>query len=361
MKIFLDTNIFYNDWFMKNGNFKYLFNYINNDGHSLILSELVIQESENIRNREVEEALSEINKNIKKIQKLNDNILNFNSADLGIEHYDLKNLIRSKTDYLEEINYDNIPHYEVVQRALINKKPFIEGEKGYRDTLIWLSFLEYIKKNKVTEKVAFITQNTSDFFKIEDKVVNFNQDLLEDIDKIDIDSKITPFTSLFDFINSNVDRDAHIIDYYDSEDKFEEFITDSASEYLENMSSADLSIYLENSIFDTKVNNVLDIRVDIMEGLEDPEVLYTSRLEKNDIYVSYRYNLRRVILEVDIQEIVYLLNKDELDKVFYETEINFEIATMTCLVRPYFEVSFIYNEKDEVLKNYEVDTLWLRV
>ena len=127
------------------------------------------------------------------------------------------------------------------------------------------------------------------------------------------------------------------------------------------MSSSDLGSYLDNSIFNTKVNNILDIRADVFEGLEDPEVLYTTRLEKNDIYVSYRYNLRRVTLEVDIQEIVYLLNKDELDKIFYEVEINSEIATMTCLVRPYLDVSFIYNEKEELLKDYEVDTLWLRV
>ena len=68
MQIFIDTNIFYNDWFIQNSNFKYLFNYINNDGHTLLLSKLVIQESENIRNREINEALSEINKNIKKLK-----------------------------------------------------------------------------------------------------------------------------------------------------------------------------------------------------------------------------------------------------------------------------------------------------
>lgn len=361
MKIFLDTNIFYNDWFMKNANFKYLFNYINNEGHSLILSKLVIQESDNIRNRELEETLSEIKKNIKKAQKLNDSILKFDSTNLGIEDYDLKSLIKLKTDYIEEVNYNSISHDEVVQRALIKKKPFIEGEKGYRDTLIWLSLLKYLKENTIKEEVAFITHNTSDFFKINDKVVTFNQDLLEDINMMNLDSKMVPFTSLFDFINNNVDKNAHIIDYYKSEDKFEEFITDSAAEYLKNMSSSDLSYYLDNSIFETKVNNILDIRVDVFEGLEDPEVLYTTRLEKNNIYVSYRYNLRRVTLEIDIQEMVYFLNKDELDKVFYDVEINFEIATMYCLVRPYFDVSFIYNEKDEVLKDYEVDTLWLRV
>ena len=359
MKIFLDTNIFYNDWFMKNANFKYLFNYINNDGHSLVLSKLVVQESENIRNREIKEAVNEINKNIKKAQKLNSKILNFDSEKIGIESYNLIDLIKLKTDYIEIVDYESVSHNEVVERALINKKPFIEGEKGYRDTLIWLSFLEYLKNKEITEEIAFISQNSSDFFKIKNKIVSFNQDLSEDL--LAMNLEITPFSSLFDFINNNVDKDAHILDYYNSEDLFEEFITDSATEYLENLSNSDLSSYLDNSIFNTKVNNILDIRVDVFEGLEDPEVLYTKSLENNDIYVSYRYNLRRVTLEVDIQEIVYLLNKDELDSIFYDVEINSEIATMFCLVRPYLDVSFIYNEREELLKDYEVDTLWLRI
>ena len=33
MKVFLDTNVFYNDWYMRNANFKYLFHYLNNEGH----------------------------------------------------------------------------------------------------------------------------------------------------------------------------------------------------------------------------------------------------------------------------------------------------------------------------------------
>ncbi len=360
MKIFLDTNIFYNDWFMKNANFKYLFNYINNEGHSLILSELVVEEVENIRNRELTESLAEIKKNIKKAQKMNFDALNFDSDNLGIENYDLKDLLKSKTEYLELLGYEEISHSEVVGRALINKKPFIEGEKGYRDTLIWLSFLAYIVKNEIIDDVAFITQNTSDFFKTKDTILSFHPDLSDDIDKIKSEAKIIPFTSLFEFINSNVDKDTHAIDYDGSEEIFEDFITDSASDYLGWMSNTDLSIYFESSIFDTKVREILDIRVDVSEGLEDPEILQTRRLENNDIYISYKYNLRRVTLEIDIPKIAYVLNKDVLDEFCYEVIISADIATMNCLVRPYFDVSFIYNDKNESLKSYEVANLWLR-
>lgn len=357
MKIFLDTNVFYNDWFMRNANFKYLFHFLNNEWHSLIISDLVIQESENIRNRELLAALSEINTNLKKVQKLNASELCYKEKELGIEGYDLLSLIKSRTENVEEISYEDIPHFEVVSRAFHNKKPFMEGEKGYRDTLIWLSFIDYLVKNDVSEDVVFVTQNKNDFFKKIDKSFEFHPDLVNDIEQKGVKAKITPFTSLFDFINSFVDKDEHAIDHYKSEELFEDFIESSSVCFVTELSNIDLSHYLRSSIFETKVNNILNINAEVFEGLEDPEVISTRRLMGDDIYVSYSYNLRRFIIEVDIPEIDYMLNIDELDKIFYDVEISAGIATLTCYVRPYFKVSFIYNDMEEKLKNFEVANL----
>lgn len=347
MKVFIDTNVFYNDWFMKNANFKYLFHYLNNEFHELIVSKLVIEETENIRNRQLNATLSEIKKNIKKAQKLNSKKLSFEPENLRIDKYELLSLLKERVEYFKELDYEGIPHSEVVNRALLNKKPFLEGEKGYRDTLIWLSFLDYLVKNNIDGDVIFITENKSDFFKVKDKVVNFHNDLENDIKQKKIKAKIKPYTSLFDFVNSTINKDDHAIDQYKSEEIFEDFVVDCGSEFIEGMSNIDLAKYLENPIFETKVKEILDIRTDVFEGLEDPEFMHTHRLDGHDVYVSYRYNLRRVTLEIDIPEIDYTLNKDELHKIFYDIEVNSDVATLTCLVRPYFDVSFIYNTKDE--------------
>jgi hypothetical protein len=142
MKIFLDTNVFYNDRFMRNANFKYLFHFLNNEEHELILSKLVIRETEKIRERQVIDCLSEIKRSIKAAQKLNASKLQFDVDNLGITEYDLIDLLNQKVESLHIFDYENIKQSEVVKRALVNKKPFVEGEKGYRDTLIWLSFLK---------------------------------------------------------------------------------------------------------------------------------------------------------------------------------------------------------------------------
>lgn len=360
MKIFVDTNIFYNDWFMRNANFKYLFHFLNNEGHSLVVSDLVIQESENIRNRELSEALHEIKSGIKKAQKLNSSKLDYNEDDLGVKSYDLLSMIKSRAENVEEIGYENISHSEVVSRALKNKKPFLDGEKGYRDTLIWLSFVDYLVNNNVNDDVVFITQNKSDFFKNKKEFIYFHPDLAADFEEKGVKAKVLPFTSLFDFINSRVDKDKHAIDHYKSEEVFEYFIESSSISFLNEMSNFGLANYLENSIFENKVRDIIALRVEMLEGLEDSEVISTRSLGGHDIYVSYSYNLRRVFLEIDIPEIDYAMNKYELDKIFYDIEINSGVATLECLIRPYFEVSFIYNDKDEELKNFEVANLRIR-
>jgi len=184
--------------------------------------------------------------------------------------------------------------------------------------------------------------------------------LLDDIKKNNVKINIKPFASLFDFINSTVDRDRHSIDFYKSEEVFEKFIEESSVLFIEELSNIGLKNYLNSPIFETKVKDVLDIRAEIFEGLEDPQVMNTKRLSGNDIYVGYRYDLRRLIIEIDIPEIDYTLNKDELDRISYNVEINSGVATLICYVRPVFNVSFIYNDADEELKNFEVDNLVIR-
>lgn len=47
MWIVLDTNIFFNDWYVKGANFEMLRNYCNNMRHTLLLPQIVIQEVDN--------------------------------------------------------------------------------------------------------------------------------------------------------------------------------------------------------------------------------------------------------------------------------------------------------------------------
>lgn len=269
-------------------------------------------------------------------------------------------LIKSKTDLVEEIGYNNILHTEVVSRALINKKPFLESEKGYRYTLIWLSLLEFLSSNPSSEEVAFITSNKNDLKKIKENVAQFHPDLISDIEAKLPNVKLVPFESLLKFINSIVNKEFHSFNASEAQSLFESFFEESSINFIENLSNSDLANYFENNIFLTNVKQILNIEMEISEGVEDPELFGASSLDKNDIYITYSYNLRGVAIKIDIPAIDYSLNKLELDKVFYEVSISGDIASMVRYCRTYFNVSFIYNEKLRILKNFGVDSLWIK-
>lgn len=50
---------------------------------------------------------------------------------------------------------------EIVERSISRKKPFSAGDRGFRDTMVWLSTLALISENS---RVSFVTANTQDFF-----------------------------------------------------------------------------------------------------------------------------------------------------------------------------------------------------
>jgi hypothetical protein len=325
-----------------------------------MLSKLVVQEADNCRNREVDALKTKIKNSIKELQKLNLKMLSFDFNKLGVEEYDLLKLLNEKVDYIQSVDYEGVSQSEVVERALKNKKPFLKEEKGYRDTVIWLSFLNYLTEHKIEEDVVFISANKSDFFKKKSDPVQFHAELQSDIVQKKIKATIIPFRSLYDFVKNNIDKEAHSIDRSKSVEIFEDDVTAWGIEYIEGMNHQDLAHHL-CSLFETKVKIILDITAYVIEGLEDHEILYSARIKNADFYVSYRYNLRIVDLNIDIPKVDYMANKEELDDIFFEAVVSDEIVTLSVMVRPYFEVSFIYNTTDEELREYTVEELWIKI
>jgi hypothetical protein len=74
------------------------------------------------------------------------------------------------------VDLPDVPHQTIVDRALARRRPFdSQGQKGYRDTLIWHNVLEIAV---LGEPVTFIT-NDGDFV---DDTGRLHDDLLDDLD-----------------------------------------------------------------------------------------------------------------------------------------------------------------------------------
>lgn len=56
--------------------------------------------------------------------------------------------------------YPLVGHEQLVRRALVPSKPFVEGGRGYRDALIWYSLVELLQST--TCEVVFVSQNSND-------------------------------------------------------------------------------------------------------------------------------------------------------------------------------------------------------
>ena len=300
MRVFLDTNCFYNNWFASNANCKLLFYFLNNEKHNLLLSDLVVQETNNIRERELAEVKSELSRAIKKGGQLNSENLKFIIDDLGFQSYDLAEVLKSKVDWIDRIEYDSILQSKVVERAIKLIKPFSDKEKGYRDTLIWLSFLNYLSTNNTEGIVAFITNNKTDFFQSRDNKISFNNDLLKDIEEYKIKATIKPYLNIYDFVKENVDVISHSFDRHEILDTLERFLIFETESYLDSMSNGDISDLLESKVFSEKLTPVIDIGSAIFEGLEDPEVKSVKRLSGDSVYIESYFEMRRVDLVITI-------------------------------------------------------------
>jgi hypothetical protein len=359
MIIYLDTNIFYKNWYFDNPHFKYLFNFINNEGHTLLISKLVIQEIENIRNREIKSTLEDINKCMEFLNKRLLHNVKFDDSAIINQKYDFKELVKKFIDYsnITILDYSDVEQEEVVEKALYLKKPFQEEEKGYRDTMIWLSLLAFVKTNNIEEEVIFISSNKNDFFEKKKKSVTFHSDLLEDINKKQITAQITPYETLFSFVKSTIDEGLHSFDHTNPD--FEHYLEILGEEYLGTFDYRGEMFNFKSGVFTIKFSQILNVHVDMFEGMEDPEVLGAKKLNEESVYVNFKYNLRRVTLTLEILKEEYFKYKDEILNNFYNVEFQEETVLISTVIRPYFDVSFIYNPLQEEVNDYSVDYLYI--
>lgn len=359
MIIYLDTNIFYKNWYFDNPHFKYLFHFINNEGHTLLISKLVIQEIENIRNREIKSTLEDISKSMEFLNKRLLHNVKFDDTAIINQEYDFEKLLKRFIEYsnITTLDYSYVKQEEVVEKALYLKKPFQEEEKGYRDTMIWLSLLDFVKDNDIKEEVIFISSNKNDFFEKKKKPISFHSDLMEDISRKQITTEIIPYETLFSFVKNTIDEGLHSFDH--SNPDFEHYLEVLGEEYLETFDYRGKMFSFKSGAYTIKFSHILNVHIDMFEGMEDPEVLGAKKLNEDSVYVNFKYNLRRVTLTLEILKEEYFKYKDEILNNFYDIEFQEETVLISTVIRPYFDVSFIYDTLKEEVNDYSVDYLYI--
>ena len=362
MKVFLDTNIFFGDWFARSAAFRYLFHFLNNAGHELLLSRLVIEEVENTRRREIDTEMDAATKSLAALARLNGSPLQETPSKSMLAAYDILALLRENVENLTVIEYEHVAQSAVVERALAIERPFRENEKGYRDTVIWLSLLEHIKAEPKATKVAFISQNTTDFFS-GSKDVSFHSDLLADLKSIPIRCSITPFSNLSAFVDSEIDKSKHAIDYAKAEPLFESYLEDESVSYLTSLEASSVK-RLQGHIlpYTNALANLSGVSAEIYEGMEDFSITSTSEISHSEVYVACEYNVRMVQLGLFIPTHDFEANQASIEEseAVYETEPIGKTIAVKAVIRPYFSASFSYDRNTGKCDGFSVSHFHIR-
>lgn len=358
MIVFIDTNIIYNNWHLNNANFKYLLNYLENTKSKLIISDIVCDEVDNKFRTEIQNLKKQFNEAIKRSKSL---LNNSPEIDLNIlePNYSVKELFSSKTKNVIFLEYDNIPNSLIVDRAIKRIKPFQDKEKGFRDTLIWLSFIEYLKANNIEEDVAFINNNSNDFFNKEKTL--FHSDLILDINRLELSNNFEVFKSLSDFIANVEVKEQYKYNFDDILEKYiypnEDTIEADLESYLNSHTATWFGKLLKNnSEVMSGIVFLNDFELEIIEGIEDPELINLSFINDNVFFIELSFILRIVDIKLTVPTIVYKEKQDAFNIKFYDIEINDDKTTMSIIQKMSFGISYNYKLKEESINDLTINS-----
>lgn len=354
--VFLDSNTFFNHWHLMGADLTLLANFLKNSHSVLLASELVCEEVQNLYKREQGKAMADLKKSYDKIQRFSKDKSPY-SFDHLIQAYDFKQVLKEKMEFVEFFDYGQISQKAVTARAISKTLPFRENEKGYRDTLIWLSLLEFLKEKKADDSVAFINQNSNDFYNTEGS--NLHADLLQDLLSLKISCPIKVYSSLNAFVKAEVETNEYEFTHKNIEEQYLEAISRDIEleiqEYMNHLPTQELKKLVDSSGTHLRYTTTLTSHhFEITEGIEDGEVISYKRLSAETLYINYRFNLRRCELILTISETELISHKFGIELFYQDSYLAEDEGYVIYYCRPEFTISFIYNTETESITGLEL-------
>lgn len=153
--------------------------------HALVIPEIALAEAANNIERRAEALLARIDESTLTPRLLGQYQSLFNketkddetakSLSLRYKKY-VKALVKRNKGLIAPT--PKIPIAKIVERSLKRTKPFNNGDKGFRDTLIWLGVLDIAKEH---HRISFVSENINDF---SDSGKQLHPDLLREVQDI---------------------------------------------------------------------------------------------------------------------------------------------------------------------------------
>jgi len=199
MLVTIDTNVLFGDHLLTGAGATVTRRSSTQLGFDLVITEVVLAEAQGKFKERIEKARGQVKALSKELSELGLEPLISElpqpKMDEAVQKY--RGAMETLFPQRARFEFPDIPLQILVERAVLKKRPFREEDKGFRDTLIWLSLLAQMKASG--ESLVFIT-NDEGFRK--DKGTNdVHPDLLSDLARENIQpERFILYRSLNEFV-----------------------------------------------------------------------------------------------------------------------------------------------------------------
>lgn len=246
--------------------------------------------------------------------------------------------------------YPSVSHKEIVNRALLRKKPFKQdGSTGYRDYLVWLTCIA-LARTYTSEEIHFITQNVNDFSDIKDKK-KLHEDLINDLREANIDSKRLHYWTS---INEFVDYIQPYIDALDNKERIKSQIETNTN------FSIMISDFIDKSISGTDLSSHSVLFPGQNASLKTIEESYNN-IEEISILQEDKYLLEVAVDSVCLVEATMKIEEYNEIKEYEEYDIcgveiiEHELCRVCFRIGLMIHLNAKYNKKISLIESIQLD------
>ena len=341
--LIMDTNIYFNNFYMKNEHFLALRDSLDQLNLVWGLPKIVFDEVIG----KYKNKIAELNKNIKLINKEIKKLIaddKITQKQIDEEKAYNKYKTRLKKLFKNTVNMTLLPypqkkHREIADRAIRKRKPFKENGDGYRDTLLWETILSVLASEKYAN-ILFVTNDKEDFFVRRGKNKGkLHPELISDINDLNLDiAKIEVFNSLYSLltkyiqpkltdlngIKSKLEKDKYIISKKELSDILSDKLTyETINVSMPDSNSSECLIEYIYSITIDEIENVsrlndewilIEVNTNVQAGFEyyvDKMEIYSS---EDTEYLIYDFDWNEWVAQVNIEQTlacfaIFILNE----------------------------------------------------
>jgi len=342
-----------------------LLNLCNNGRHTFLLPEITAREINNKYFQSRDKALNSYESALKDFAKLKIDVPSA-SEQVKAVNYEIIDILRALTGQLVLVSYDAVSHGHLIEKALKPKLPFRDGEKGYRDSLFWISILNHIKQHSYQGEIVFLNQNSKDFFIERGRDKIFHPDLQEDIDRMEISARFVIYDSIKSFIDAQGGQEAHQFDWTDFYDQhngtLDSSVGEEAIDYLDSQPLDAIKSLLSAAGYDQRMlDAAFEASFEDWEGVEDSEITNMRNIQPDsgEVFIDYKFDFRMLDVKLLMTHTHYYADKFYIENNA-ETDVSDDIVEVRLLVRADLAASIIFDPHNDHVSKVEINQVEFR-